>query len=121
MRVGIFKLIKWGFFLRDEINQAFKDDEKLSAKELIVIYKRMVEEINPPVDEKLSKIIYLVGELADGLLEITDDNKISLKEVIVLTEKICNRLGFDLDEADFKIPEIKIPEPKEKSNEDIIL
>lgn len=106
MGVSIFKLIKWGFYLRDQINSAFIDDKKLSAKELLVIYKNLTKEIDLPVDEKLKKIINVTGKLADELLLITDDNKVSVKEVVVLVEKICEELGYSLDKTGFDIPTI---------------
>lgn len=106
MGVSIFKLAKWGFFLRDQINNAFVDDKKMSAKELLIIYKNLANEIDLPVDEKLKKIIHITGELADDLLLITDDNKVSVKEVVVLVEKICEQLGYSLDKTGFIIPEI---------------
>jgi len=112
MGVSIFKLAKWGFYLRDQINSAFADDKKISAKEMLVIYKNLANEIDLPVDEKLKKIINVTGELADQLLIITDDNKVSVKEVVLLLENICKELGYDLDKTGFDIPEVNLPTKK---------
>ncbi len=107
MKVGIFKLISWGFSIRDEINKAFKDDKKISAKEMLTMYTNLSEKIKLPVDSKVQKTLDLISEIVDELTLVTDDNKVSIAEIIVLAEKVCEGLGIDLDKKGFEIPEIK--------------
>ena len=119
MKVSIFKLIKWGFFLRDQINGALADDKKLSAKEMLNIYKNLTKEIDLPVEERVQKIINLTGEVVDDLLLIADDNKVSVKEVLILLEKVCDKLGYSLDKTGFDIPEINVSKQINKADEGV--
>ena len=82
MKVGIFKLISWGFSIRDEINKAFKDDKKISAKEMLTMYTNLSEKIKLPVDSKVQKTLDLISEIVDELTLVTDDNKVSIAEII---------------------------------------
>jgi len=105
-KVGIFQLAKWGFMVRDEINAAFADDKKISAKEMLKIYKNLSEEIKLPVDEKTQETIDFVGEMVDELEIIAADNKVSIQEILTLVQKLCDQFGYDLDDAGFNIPEL---------------
>lgn len=116
-KVGIFTLIKWAFAIRDEINAAFKDDQQVSAKEMLTIYKNLSEVIKLPVDSKLQKKLDIVSEFVDEMEEIVEDNKISIQEVLDLAQKICDKFGYDLEEKSFEIPEIAKPKPKPEAQE----
>ncbi len=106
MKVGIFQLIRWAFTVRDEINKAYADDNSISAKEMLTMYKNLSQKIKLPVDEKVQNTIDLVSELIDELAIISADNKVSVAEIVALAEKICDRMGVDLDTTSFDIPEI---------------
>lgn len=109
MKVGIFTLIKWAFAIRDEINTAFKDDEQISAKEMLIIYKNLSEVIKMPLDSKLQQKLDLLSELVDEMEVVVEDNKISVREVLDIAQMICDKLGYDLDDKGFDIPEIAKP------------
>jgi len=106
MKISIFQLISWGFMVRREINKAYADDNVISAKEMLAIYKTLSQEINLPVDQKIQNIIDLMGELIDELALVVDDNKISILEIIKLAEKICEHLDINLDTTGFDLPEL---------------
>jgi len=106
MKISIFQLISWGFLVKSEINKAYADDNTISAKEMLSMYKTLSQEIKLPVDEKVQNALDLVSELIDELALITDDNKVSVAEIVSLAEKICERMGIDLDKTSFDIPEI---------------
>lgn len=103
---GIFTMIKWGFAIRDEINLAYKDDEKISAKEILTMYKNLSEIIEFPVDSKIQKTLDLVSAVVDETEGVVEDNKITIQEVIDFAEKICEHLGIELDKKGFDIPEL---------------
>lgn len=113
-KVGFFTLIKWAFAIRDEINAAFKDDQQMSAKEMVTIYKNLSKVIELPLDSKLQQKIDLVSEVIDELEIVVEDNKVTIQEVVDVAQIVCDKLGFDLDDKGFVIPEVPKPEKKEE-------
>lgn len=111
-KVGFFTLIKWAFAIRDEINAAFKDDQQMSAKEMVTIFKNLSEVIKLPVDSKLQQKIDLISEVVDEVEIVVEDNKVTIQEVVDIAQIVCDKLGFDLDAKGFEIPEV--PKPKEE-------
>jgi len=104
MKIGIIQAISWIFIVRKEFNAAYID-EKITAKEVIEMYKNINEKIELPVSEKTRKIIDLVSELVDEIEEVVEDNKISINEIVNLAEVVCDKLGYDLDKEGFTLPE----------------
>ena len=109
-KVGMFQLISWGLKVREAINKAYADDNMLTAKEVLTMYKTLSQEIKLPVSAKVQASIDLVSEIIDELALIADDNKVSVTELVRLAEKICVTLGLDLDKAGFELAVIGKPD-----------
>ncbi len=105
MKIGILQVIGWIFIIRDEINAAYKDDKKISAREMLVMYKNINAKIKLPVDEKTQKVINLVTELVGEMDAIVVDNKITLSEIVYIAELACTQLGYDLDNQGIVLPD----------------
>lgn len=113
MKIGFFQVIGWVFILKAEIEKAYTDDQAISAKEMLVMFKNLTTKIDLPVDEKTQKALDLAGAVVDELLVITDDNKVSLEELVNLAVKVCEELGYDLDKTNLELPVIGIEGKKE--------
>ena len=103
MKISIIEVISWLFIIREEVNTAYRDDNKIDAKEIINMYKNITKRVNLSMKPGAQKTIDLVSTLINEVENIVVDNKVSIKEIIVLAETVCKELNYDLDMEGFII------------------
>jgi len=102
-KISFWKALSIIGTVADGVNEAFEDDGKISAKEVISIGDAILEGLDLELDEQNTVYLDLVKDILDWLDDSLEDNKITAKEIITLIEDMAETLGYDLDKTGINI------------------
>ena len=96
MKVGFWKILGLVGVLSEELTEAFADDGKVDAVEMLKIGNAIALKLDFPIDSNTQKVITAVVEVTDEVLKAADDNVITAVEITQIVTKICETLNIDI-------------------------
>jgi len=96
MKIGFWKILSLVGAISEELTEAFADDQKIDAVEMLKLGGVVAKKLSLPIDSNTQKIITCIIEVTDEVLRVSEDNVITAAEITLIITKMCKSLGIDI-------------------------
>ncbi len=96
MEISFWKLLGLVGTLSEELAEAFADDQRIDAIEMLKIGSVVASKLNLPIDSNTQKVITAVVEVTDEVLKAAEDSIITAVEITQIIVKVCEILGIEI-------------------------
>ena len=96
MKIGFWSILGLVGTISSELQEAYADDQRIDAVEMLKIGNAVAQKLNLEVDPKTQKVITAVIEVTDEVLKAAEDDVITAVELTQIITKVCDSLGIDI-------------------------
>ena len=96
MKISFWSMLGTIGELSSQLTEAYQDDNKIDAVEMLKVGNAVAQKLNLEVDPKTQKVITAVIEVTDEVLKAAEDDVITAVELTQIITKVCDSLGIDI-------------------------
>ena len=96
MEFNFWKIMGLVGTVSEELAEAFADDQKIDAIEMLKLGSVVAEKLSLPVDIKTQKIINVIIKTTDEVLLAAEDNVITVDEINQIIAAVCESLDINI-------------------------
>ena len=101
-KIGFFKALGLIGTVASEVNDAYEDDQKITADEVIGIGSVILSNLDIELDTENQVYLDLALDIVDWMKDAGKDKKITIAEIVDLLEDASKILGYDFDKTGYQ-------------------
>lgn len=99
MKISFWKILGLVGTVSEELTEAFEDDQKIDAVEILKLGGAVAEKLSLPINTNTQKIITCIIEVTEEILRVSEDGAITAAEITQIIIKMCESLNIDISDG----------------------
>jgi len=87
----------------NDLNEAYNDDQKITAPEIVQVSLNLVKEADLPFEENAERFLNVAMDVSKWVEKSKQDGVITIKELIELGETVAERFNYQFDKTGFTL------------------